>query len=642
MSKTRVAPYGSWSSPITANLVAGESLSLFDITVDDDTTTWTEMRPGEDGRYVVVRRFADGSILDAIPEPFSARTRVHEYGGGAYVADGDTLYFSNWDDQRLYRQRSGGEPQAVTPSLDVRYADGVIDRHRDRIICVQEDHRARGEPVNSLVCIPREGDGEPDVLVSGNDFYAWPRLSPDGVRLAWLTWNHPNMPWDGTELWVGDLRKDGSLASRECVAGGPAESIFQPQWSPDGRLTFVSDRTNWWNLYQLREGRVEHLLDRAAEFGRPQWAFRMPTYDFASANRLICSYVQGGIWHLASLDMDTLQLSPFELPYTDIAYVRAAAGRAVFRGGSPTEPQSIVQIDLQTGQAEVLRRSTEILVDEGYLSRPKSIEFPTEHGRVAHGLYYSPRNPRHVGPAAALPPLLVISHGGPTSATTSTLDPHIQYWTSRGIAVLDVNYRGSTGHGRDYRQLLQGDWGIADVEDCVNGARYLVRQQVVDEERLLISGGSAGGYTTLRALTTSDDFAAGASYYGVSDLEALTKETHKFESHYLDRLIGPYPEREDLYRERSPVYQADRITCPVIFLQGTEDKVVPPRQAEMMVDVLRKNGLPVAYLLFEGEQHGFRRAESIERALVAELSFYAQVLGFGLGEQLELIEIEGL
>jgi dipeptidyl aminopeptidase/acylaminoacyl peptidase len=639
---SEIVPYGSWTSPISADVIASESLRLLEISLDGQTTTWIEMRPAEDGRYAIVRHGADGSRADAIPTPFSARTQVHEYGGGAYVCDGETLYFSNWKDQRLYRQEPSGEPQPITADVDARYADGVVDRRREQILCVREDHRGPGEPVNSIVGVPLRGRGEPEILVSGNDFYAAPRLSPDGTLLAWLTWNHPNMPWHGTELWVGELQEDGSLAHEERVAGGPQESIFQPHWSPDGTLYFVSDGTNWSNLYRLSEGQSEQVVDMPAEFGRPQWVFGMSTYDFASAERMICSYTQDGLWYLASLDLETLELTQIDVPYTDISYVRAAPDRAVFCGGSPTEPRSIVELDLSTGTTRVLRRSSRVPVGRDYLSRPRAITFPTGDELTAYGFHYRPQNPDCDGPPDARPPLLVISHGGPTSATDSTLDLAIQYWTSRGISVLDVNYRGSTGYGRRYRQRLDGNWGVADVEDCVNGARFLVERHEADGARLLIRGGSAGGYTTLQALTTRQDFAAGASYYGVSDLRALTEETHKFESRYLDRLIGPYPEQRELYRERSPIHHADRISCPVIFLQGAEDRVVPPEQAEIMVDALREKGLPVAYLLFEGEQHGFRRAETIKRALEAELSFYAQVLGFDLMEAIDPVEIDGL
>ena len=642
MSKASVAAYGSWESPISADLVASESRGLSEISLMGERTAWVEMRPTEGGRYVVASRSADGSIVDAIPAPFSARTRVHEYGGGAYVVDGEALYFSNWEDQRLYRQDPGTDPRAITPAMDVRYADGIIDHDRARMICVGEDHRGGGEPVNALMSVSLPDGGEPTVLVSGNDFYASPRLSPDGAHLAWLTWNHPNMPWNGTQLWIGKIRQDGSVTDASCVAGTTEESIFQPQWSPDGTLYFVSDRTNWWNLYRARGGRVEQVLDMPADFGRPQWVFRMSTYDFASPDQIICTYTNNGVWHLASLNTQTGELSTFDVPYTEISYVQANEDRAVFCGGSPTEPRSIVQLDLETAEIEVLRRSTDVPVEERYLSRPRPLEFSTEDGVTAYGFHYPPRNPDFRPPEGDQPPLLVISHGGPTSATTSTLSLAIQYWTTRGIAVLDVNYRGSSGYGRAYRQRLEAQWGIADVEDCVNGARYLVDQSRADGDRLIIRGGSAGGYTTLRALTSEDVFSAGASYYGVSDLEALTEDTHKFESHYLDRLVGPYPERRDVYRERSPLHHADGISCPVIFLQGAEDKVVPPEQAEMMVEALREKGLPVAYVLFEGEQHGFRRADTIEQALRAELSFYAQVFGFELPDGFAPVEIEGL
>jgi dipeptidyl aminopeptidase/acylaminoacyl peptidase len=643
MSDPKVAPYGSWRSPITADLIVAETIRLGLIGLDGDDIYWSEMRPAEGGRYVVVRRTPDRGTADVTPPPFNARTRVHEYGGGAAVVADGTIYFSNWEDQRLYRQDPGGEPRPITPEAELRYADGVVDRGRGRMVCVREDHTIAGrEPVNAIVSLDLDGGEGFRVLASGNDFYAAPRLSPDGARLAWLTWNHPNMPWDGTELWVGELRADGSLGRAKRVAGGLDESIFQPEWSPDGVLHFVSDRTGWWNLYCWRDGRVEPLAEMAAEFGLPQWVFGMATYGFASAERIICAYSEGGTWHLAELDTATGQLTPIDTPYAEIDAVRAGPDRAVLLAGSPTEPTSVVQLDLATGQFEVLRRSSGVPVDPGYLSSPQPIEFPTEGGLTAHAFFYPPRNRDYVAPSGERPPLLVVSHGGPTGATSSTLDLGVQYWTSRGIGVLDVNYGGSTGYGRAYRQRLEGRWGIVDVDDCANGARYLAGRGAVDGDRLIIQGGSAGGYTTLCALTFRDVFQAGASYYGVSDLAALAQETHKFESRYLDRLVGPYPERADLYRERSPIHFTDQLSCPVIFFQGLEDPVVPPSQAESMVEALRAKGLPVAYVPFEGEQHGFRRAEHIKRALETELYFYARVFGFELAEPVEPVPIDNL
>jgi len=450
------------------------------------------------------------------------------------------------------------------------------------------------------------------------------------------------MPWDGTELWVAEMKADGSPTGAERVAGGIDESIFQPEWSPDGILHFVSDRTGWWNLYRRRDSRIEPLCEMEAEFGMPQWVFGMSTYAFESADRIICTHTEHGTWRLASLDTATGTLDRIEIAYTSIGSLRVAHGRAVFLGGSPTEPESVVQLDLATREIEVLRRSSEVTIDPGYLSTPSAIEFPTEHGLTAHACFYAPGNKDCVVPSGELPPLLVLSHGGPTSATSTALTPTVQYWTSRGIAVLDVNYGGSTGYGRAYRQRLNGQWGVVDVDDCANGARYLAERGEVDGNRLAIRGGSAGGYTTLCALTFRDIFKAGASYFGVSDLEALTKETHKFESRYLDGLIGPYPDRRDLYEKRSPIHFVERLACPVIFFQGLEDKVVPPNQAEIMFEALGAKGVPVAYVPFEGEQHGFRRAENIKRALDAELYFYSKIFGFELAEPMEPVRIENL
>lgn len=643
MSEPKVVPYGSWKSPITSDLIVSETIGLSHIALDRDDVYWTEMRPAEGGRYAVVKRSPDGSTVDVTPPTFNARTRVHEYGGGSFwVADGD-VYFSNFTDQRLYHQESESDPKPITQEGKFRFADGIVDRGRGRIICVREDHTdSQREAVNTLVSVKTGGDNRGEVMVSGSDFYASPRLSPDGSRLAWLSWNHPNMPWDGTELWVGEIKENGFLGRVERVAGSADESIFQPEWSPDGALCFVSDRSGWWNLYRWEKGKIDSLCDMEAEFGLPQWVFGMSTYAIESASRIICAYAQGGIWHLASIDTVTGGCKEIEIPYTSIGFVQATSGQVVFVAASPTEPTSVVQLDLITGDLEVLRRSSAMRIDADHLSEPLAIEFPTEHGMTAHAFFYAPKNQEFVGPEEERPPLVVMSHGGPTAATSNTLNPVIQHWTSRGLAVLDVNYGGSTGYGRNYRQRLDGQWGIVDVDDCVNGARFLVQRGTVDGDRLAIRGGSAGGYTTLCALTFHDVFKAGASYYGVSDLEALVKDTHKFESRYLDRLTGPYPQRRDLYLERAPIHFVDRLSCPVIFFQGLEDKIVPPNQAEMMVGALRKKGVPVAYVPFEGEQHGFRRAETIKRALDGELYFYSKVFGFTLADPVEPVEMENL
>jgi dipeptidyl aminopeptidase/acylaminoacyl peptidase len=644
MTSTRLAPYGSWKSPITSDAIVAGTVGLGQIQLDGEDIYWVESRPAEAGRYVIVRRAADGQIADLTPASFNARTRVHEYGGGAYtVADG-TIYFSNFADQRLYRQDPGAPPRPITPAVDLRYADAVIDPGRGRLICVREDHTdPTREAVNTLVSVALEGD-EPGgrVLAAGHDFYASPRLSPDGTRLAWLVWDHPNMPWDGCQLWHAELGPDGSPGLTTLVAGGSDESIFQPEWSPDGQLYFVSDRTGCWNLYRYRAGQTEPLCPREAEFGVPQWVFGQSTYAFASANQIVCSYTERGAWRLASLDVASGQLTQLDLPDSAIAGVRASAGRVAYLGGSPTAGTALVQLDLGDGVRQVVRQSSALEIDPGYLSAPEPIEFPTEQGLTAHALFYPPKNRDFAAPAGQRPPLVVLSHGGPTGATSATLSPSIQYWTSRGIAVVDVNYGGSTGYGRAYRQRLNRAWGIVDVDDCVNAARHLVVRGAVDGQQLAIRGGSAGGYTTLAALTFRDLFQAGASHYGISDLEALATDTHKFESRYLDGLIGPYPARRDLYVERSPIHHTDRLACPLILFQGLEDKVVLPNQAEMMFEAVRRKGLPVAYVPFAGEQHGFRRAENIKRALDGELYFYSRVFGFDLAEPVEPVQIENL
>ncbi len=637
------APYGSWKSPITSDLIVAGAVRLIEIALDGEDQYWLESRPMEGGRYVIVRRSADGRTADVTPAPFNARTRVHEYGGAPFAVSHGTVYSSNFADQRLYRQDVGGEPQPITPEKDLRYADAVLDPRRNRIICVREDHTVAGhEAVNALVALELPKGGEGQVLVSGNDFYSSPCLDPQGSQLAWLTWNHPNMPWDGTELWVAEVKADGSLGDVQPVAGGVDESIFQPQWSPDGVLHFVSDRTGWWNLYRYRDGRIESLCEMEAEFGKPQWVFGMSTYAFESAERIICAYTSHGTWQLGRLDTRTRRLEPIGTPYTEITGVRARPGQAVFLAGSPGEAVSVISLDLGTGKRQVLRSSSRLQIDSGFISQPQAIEFPTEGGLTAHALFYAPKNRDYAAAGGERPPLLVISHGGPTSAASSTLSWEVQFWTSRGLAVVDVNYGGSTGYGRAYRQRLNGEWGVVDVDDCANAARYLVERGKADGNRLAIRGASAGGYTTLSALAFRDVFKAGASYFGVSDLGALTRETHKFESRYLDRLIGPYPERSDLYRERSPIHHTDGLSCPMILFQGLEDKVVPPNQAELMAEALRKKGLPVAYLPFEGEQHGFRRAENIKRALDAELYFYSRMFGFDLADPVEPVLIENL
>jgi dipeptidyl aminopeptidase/acylaminoacyl peptidase len=633
------APYGSWKSPITSDLIVAASISLSEVRVDAGAIYWLEGRPQEQGRSVIVRA-GSGGAEDITPQPFNARTRVHEYGGGSWTVDDGTVYFSNFSDGRLYRQPpGGGAPHPVTPAPSVphgwRFADGVINRKRRQWIGVREDHtRAGAQPENTIVAVDlaTTGGDSGRVLASGHDFFSSPRLSPDGKRLIWLAWDHPNMPWNGTTLYLTELGVDGAPAGTpRVIAGGPAESVFQSEWSPDGAsIVFVSDRSGWWNLYlyDLAHGTTRPLVPMAAEFGQAQWVFGLSTYAFAGRDRIVCAYAEAGLGKLATLHLASGTLSPIAVPFTDISSLRAEGDHVVFRGGAPNIPASIVSLDLNSGQHRMLRKSTDLLDRTdlalgNYLTTVQPIEFPTTNGKTAFGLFYPPANPDYSAPPGEKPPLVVKCHGGPTSAASSTLALGTQFWTSRGIAVLDVNYGGSTGFGREYRDRLNLSWGIVDVDDCINGAKFLAQKGLVDGARAVITGGSAGGYTTLAALAFRDFFQGGASHYGVSDAAALARDTHKFESRYLDWLIGPYPQEEARYRERSPIHHVERLSKPVIFFQGDEDAVVPPNQTEMMVDALRRKGNPVGYFLFAGEQHGFRKAGNIQRCLDAELYFYA-------------------
>ncbi len=625
-----IAPYGAWPSPLTAARVTAGALRLDHIQLDGDDVYWVEGRASEGGRYVVVKRGPSGDIVDITPPPFNVRTRVQEYGGAAFTVDRGTIYFANFADQRLYRQTRGGAPEAITGE-GCFHADFHVDRSRRRLTSVREDHSGANEPVNTIVAI-EHGTGGTEVplswheriLVEGADFYSDPIVSPDGTSLAWLQWHHPNMPWDGTELCLAGFNADGTLGPATVVAGGPAESIFQPEWSPDGTLYFVSDRSGWWNLHRFSGGTVETVHAMAAEFGKPQWTFSMVTYAFVSADCIAATYTQEGRWKLALIDTATRAFTPISLPVQPLESIQAAPGALYFIGGSATAASAVTRLDLGNWSTSVLRSASAGQIDPAWISVPEAVTYQAA-GRPVHAFYYPPANPDVTAPEGDRPPLLVITHGGPTGATLDVLDPKIQFWTSRGFAVLDVNYSGSTGYGRAYRERLNGQWGIADVDDVVGGAAAMVAAGKADPARLIIRGGSAGGYTTLAALTFRQAFKAGASYYGICDLEVLQQDTHKFESRYNESLIGPYPAARDVYVARSPIHFTDRLSCPIILFQGLDDKVVPPNQSAMMADAVRRKGLKVKYVTFAGEQHGFRKAENIIHALEEELAFYRDV-----------------
>ena len=637
----QISAYGSWKSPITSDLIVAASISLGGVTLDGEDIYWLEGRPQEKGRNVLVKLNPDGTTTEITPAPFNVRTRVHEYGGGSYLIVAGIIYFCNFADQRIYRQTADSLPQPLTPENSCRYADLILDKFGNRLICVCEDHSQKDrKPVNSIVSIDVD-TGEIETLVSGDDFYTSPRLSADGSRLAWISWNHPHMPWDSSFLWVADIN-NLYLSNIRVIAGGENESVCEPRWSADEQLYFTSDRNNFWNFYCFNhDEQIEPVIEAIeAEFAYPHWVFGLSNYGFAGESQIICSYTKDGRWYLGSIDTVNREFQEIITADTNISSLQVRESKIVFIGGSFKEVTAVISLDLATGTREVLKSSSNLTISSDYFSIPEMLAFPTSQGLTAYAWYYPPKNPDYTAPNGELPPLLVKSHGGPTAAATSSLSLRVQYWTSRGFGYLDVNYGGSTGYGRQYRQRLLGNWGIVDVEDCINGAKYLVNQGLVDGERLAISGGSAGGYTTLAALTFHDTFKAGASYYGVSDLEVLATDTHKFESRYLDKLVGLYPQEKEIYYQRSPIHFTAQLSCPVIFFQGLEDRVVPPNQAEMMVEALKAKGLPVAYVPFAGEQHGFRQAESIKRALDAEFYFYSRLFGFTPADNLEPVEIK--
>lgn len=671
MSETgrTIAPFGAWESPLAAATVVGAAVSISEVAVGDDDVWWAELRPAESGRVAIVRHRPGGGTVDVVPEGFSARTRVHEYGGGAWWLHDATCFFVNWSDQRLYRLDPGREPRPLTPEPAIRhglrYADGTLSADARWVICVRENHtpvgEGTGEPVNEIVAFDAHDGGEQVVLASGADFVSNPRVSPDGRSLCWLQWNHPCMPWDSTELWVADLASGEDMITTRNprrLAGGPDESVFQPEWMPDGALLFVSDRSNWWNLHRLEPTQAtsgnadppaRHLAPVEGDIGVPQWVFGQRRYARLADGRILCAFCADGMDHLGVIANDGSRITELDSAVSSLSSVVPFGLGAAVVAATPTSETVVAVVDVAGDvdsdplvEMAVVRPPRESGLDPDHISTPRPISFPTTDGRTAYALYYEPRNPLFDAPAGERAPLIVLSHGGPTSAARPILNLAVQFWTTRGIGVVDVNYGGSTGYGRAYRRRLDGAWGIVDVDDCVAAARHLVESGEADPGRLAIKGGSAGGFTTLSALTFRDVFSAGSSLYGVADLEALARDTHKFESRYLDTLIGPYPADRDLYVQRSPIHHTDSLDCPLIIFQGLEDEIVPPSQAEMMVAALAAKGVPYAYLAFEGEQHGFRIAANIESVLTAELYFLSRVFGFEPAGALEPIAIENL
>lgn len=661
-----VAPYGSWPSPVSAATLTRSAAGLGGPVLDAGDVWWSELRPGEGGRVQLVRKQRNGPPTDVLPEGFSARTRVHEYGGGAWVVNDRVAFFANWDDQRLYSVEPGTAPVALTPATPTpgahRYADIRLRPGRQWLVCVRERHDVDGEAVNELVAVrTRPGDDGPDepvVLWSGPDFVSHPRISVDGAQLCWLQWDHPRMPWDGTELWVAEMvpGDELTLGRPQRVMGGPEESVAQPEWSPSGVLHAVSDADGWWNLWAFPRSGVpsaytaRQVTHVAGEMAQPQWVFGQSWYCFTTSGDVVGCWRFDGTDHLGVVPGGDGEPRWLDLPATSFDGLASGDGDTVaFLAASFTGEAEVVALEDPAGTAgetgpslEVLRPARDLGIDPTWWSVPEPLDFPTSGGRTAHALVYPPHNPERVGPEGEAPPLMVLTHGGPTAAARPMLELKVQYWTTRGWAVVDVNYGGSTGYGREYRRQLEGRWGIVDVDDAEAAAQALVARGRADPDRVVIKGGSAGGFTTLAALAFRETFSAGSSSYGVADLEALARDTHKFEARYLDGLVGPYPERRDLYVERSPIHHLDGFDRPLVVFQGLEDRIVPPNQSEAIVDAVRAKGLPVAYLAFEGEQHGFRRAETIEAVAEAELYVLSRVLGLEPADDLAPVPIDNL
>jgi dipeptidyl aminopeptidase/acylaminoacyl peptidase len=619
----REAPFGTWSSPISAAAAGAGAIGLSQPQLDGGFVYWLEARPAEAGRQTVMRAPLAGGSAEEMTPGRNVRSRVHEYGGGDYRVRGGVIVAADATGGALLAGRMRGALPSARSTA--RYGDFAFAPDGGVVVAVEEEHGA-GEPANRMVALALDGPAR-TVVTEAHDFVASPAFSRGGDRLAFVTWEHPDMPWDATTLQVVAFG-DGALGGTpRAVAGGGDEAIVQPRFAPGGALTFVSDRTGWWNLYQERGDRQHALCPREAEFGLPMWVLGLASYAFESDAVAWCTLRSGGRDALARLDVEKGTLESVPLPFDGIGGLTIEGGHAAFIGSGGARTPTVCVLDLATRALREVRRASQVELEPAFLSLPEPVGFASEEGRTAHAFLYRPASGTHRGPAGARPPLVVRSHGGPTSCAIPALRLGLQYWTSRGFAVIDVDYAGSTGYGRAYRNLLRGEWGVRDVADCAAAARFAAGEGAADPAQLLATGGSAGGYTTLCLLTFRSEFAAGASHYGVGDLEALARDTHKFESRYLDRLIGPYPERADLYRARSPLTHADRLARPVIFFQGLDDRVVPPNQTESMVEALARRGIPHAYVAFEGEGHGFRRAENIQTALEGERWFYANLLG---------------
>ncbi|HEY9677294.1 MAG TPA: prolyl oligopeptidase family serine peptidase [Drouetiella sp.] len=645
-------PYGSWASPISAALIANGGIGLSECRFDNDNLYWLEARPADDGKRILVKLDAQNNLEDVLPNSFDVRSRVHEFGGGTYDVKNGVIVFSNVFNQRIWKSEPGTEPVPLTSKGVYRYADHCLDLKRRLVFTVREDHTfGSQEVINSIVAVsldPSEHPGFGHVVISGRDFYSSPRVSPDGKHLVWISWNHPRMPWHGCELWIAEIDQSGNILDPKKIAGGVDESVFQPEWLPNGLLTYVSDVTGFWNLYvhdvDARSSQI--MIERENDFGVSQWFFNLNTYAVVSNDLIVCTYSDKGLWRLARIAMDhsnkAYELTDIETIYTEFRSFTSDGKRVVLHAAGPEDDGAVVSLDLTDNSFSVLRSSAAPSVDPRFISKPELVTFATANGDDGYAFYYPPTNPHFIGPNDELPPLLVKSHGGPACSAFSSYNLLFQYWTSRGYAVLDVNYSGSIGFGREYRKRIDGQWGVVDVSDCELAAKHLVAEGKADLERLAITGGSSGGYTSLCALTFGQTFKAGAVHFGISDLNMIRTGTHKFGSRYPESLIGPYPEQKDLWIARSPINNMHRLAVPVIFFQGLDDRIVPPDQTEAMVKAIRQKGLPVSYIAYEDERHGFKKPENIIRTIEAEYYFVSQIFGIVPADVIEPVQIENL
>jgi dipeptidyl aminopeptidase/acylaminoacyl peptidase len=636
-----IAPYGSWESTISVDQLIASSVGLSAVQIDGRHVYWLESRAAEGGRTGLWRRLiAGGEPVEVTPAPAYVRDRVHEFGGGEYHVSAGAVVYSEFSDDRLYSVRGAAEPQPITPEGAFRFGDIRVHPDRGLVLAVREDHSGSGEPVNTIVALDLDGPN-PDggaVLCAGADFYSTPELSASG-RLAWTQWNHPNMPWDSTTIMVGYL-SGSRIINSQPVAGGPSESALQPRWLDDN-LIFASDRSNWWNLYLWNEEGLRPLCAAEAEFCEPQWVLGQRPYTMIDDDHLLCSINRSGEQYIVELRISDGGLQQLTSSGTAATSLDVAGRSAAAVLNSPDRPPVLALLDLDQGNWTVVKSSSAMIMDPASISTARPVSWTGEHGAV-YGFFYPPRNARFSAPANTLPPLLTLSHGGPTGFAGADFKITYQFWTSRGFAILDVNYSGSAGFGRAYRDRLKGCWGVLDVRDCIAGGVSMGTQRLADPARLAIRGASAGGFTTLAALMATDRFAAGISLFGVADLEGLATDTHKFEARYLDSLIGPYPKDRASYVERSPIHHLDRLSAPILLLQGTDDKVVLPKQAEMLAEGAHQKQLPVAMIMFEGEGHGFRKAETIKAATEAQMYFLGRILGFEPADRVPPIPIENL